>query len=474
MRRSLKIPLLIVGGLVAAILLVTGGFLLGARDDLNSALQGLFPVAGGSSEPGESSALQKEVLDKLDSTYYKAVDDSKLHTAAIDGMVAALDDPYTVYWDPTEYAAFKASSSGSYTGLGMSVEMKGGLVTIVSTFKQSPAALAGIKAGDIVVAVDGDPVDGKTLEMVVKLMKGGAEGTSVKVEIYRPPASALTTTTTLGTVDGSSTTTTTDPAATADTSHLPLGGQKQEYTLVRKNIEIPVTETKILQAGDKKVALIGFFTFSQGSAAALRTAVRQAIALDEVDAIILDLRSNGGGLLDQAVDVASIFIPDGQVIVSTEGLHSPKQVYKASGDAYPNIPLYVLTDPYTASASEIVSGALQDYSRATLVGETTFGKGLVQSIEPLSNGGALKATTAVYLTPKGRDINHQGILPNVTAPDDPATTSVDETVEAALKLIASAAPVPTTTTSSTISSSTTSMPAPSPFATPSTTTSTTG
>ena len=311
--------------------------------------------------------------------------------------------------------------------------------------------------------------------MVVNLMKGGAEGTSVKVEIYRPPASALTTTTTaVGSADGSTTTTTTDPTATADTSHLPLGGQKQEYTLVRKNIEIPVTETKILQAGDKKVALIGFFTFSQGSAAALRTAVRQAIDVDEVDAIILDLRSNGGGLLDQAVDVASIFIPDGQVIVSTEGLHSPKQVYKASGDAYPNIPLYVLTDPYTASASEIVSGALQDYARATLVGETTFGKGLVQSIEPLSNGGALKATTAVYLTPKGRDINHQGILPDVTAPDDPATTSVDETVEATLKLIASAAPVPTTTTSSTISSSTTSMPAPSPFATPSTTTSTTG
>ena len=148
-----------------------------------------------------------------------------------------------------------------------------------------------------------------------------------------------------------------------------------------------MTETKILQAGDKKVALIGFFTFSQGSAAALRTAVKQAIDVDQVNAVILDLRSNGGGLLDQAVDVASIFIPDGEVIVSTEGLHSPKQVYKATGDAYPDIPLYVLTDPYTASASEIVSGALQDYGRATLVGETTFGKGLVQSIEPLSNGG---------------------------------------------------------------------------------------
>ena len=452
MRRSLKIPLLIVGSLIAAVLLVFGGFLLGARDDLSSALQGLFPVVHNSSASDASAGLQQEVLDKLDSTYYKAVDDTTLHTAAIDGMVAALNDPYTVYWDPEEYAAFKESTSGSYTGLGMTVEMKKGLITIVSTFKQSPADLAGIKSGDIILAVDGASVDGKTLDTVVTLMKGGAEGTSVKVEIYRPLASALTTTTTADTVNGgesSTTTSTTDPTAKADTSQLPPGGQKQEYTLVRKNIEIPVTETKILQAGDKKVALIGFFTFSQGSAAALRAAVKQAMDVDQVNAIILDLRSNGGGLLDQAVDVASIFIPEGQLIVSTEGLHSPKQVYKASGDAYPNIPLYVLTDPYTASASEIVSGALQDYARATLVGETTFGKGLVQSIEPLSNGGALKATTAVYLTPKGRDINHQGISPDVVAPDDPATTSVDEAVEAALKLITGATSVPSTTTSTT-------------------------
>jgi carboxyl-terminal processing protease len=473
MRRSLKIPLLIVGGLVAAILLVFGGFLLGARDDLNSALRGLFPAATSSQGADGSAELQQEVLDKLDSSYYKAVDNTKLHTAAIDGMVAALDDPYTVYWDPDEYASFKASSSGSYTGLGMTVELKTGLVTIVSTFKQSPAELAGIKAGDIILAVDGAPIDGKTLDEVVTLMKGGAAGTSVKVQIYRPPVSSLTTTTTTtaGTATSgtsSTTTSTTDPNAKADNSQLPPGGEKLDYTLSRKNIEIPVTETKILQAGDKKVALIGFFTFSQGSGAALRAAVKQAMTVDEVSAVILDLRSNGGGLLDQAVEVASIFIPEGETIVSTEGLHSAKQIYKASGDAYPTIPLYVLTDPYTASASEIVSGALQDYGRAVLVGETTFGKGLVQSIEPLSNGGALKATTAIYLTPKGRDINHQGIAPNLVAPDDPATPGLDETVEATLKLITGAATLPPTTTSSTTSSTTLN-----PASIPSSTTSTT-
>jgi carboxyl-terminal processing protease len=448
MRRSLRIPLLILGCLIAAILLMSGGFLLGARNDLSAALKGLFPVVGTSQSGNESAQLQQEVRDKLDSTYYKAVDHATLDAGAIDGMVASLDDPYTVYWDPEQYAAFKESTSGSYTGLGMTVEMTDGLITIVATFKGSPSDLAGIKAGDIILSVDDLPVDGQTLDAVVAQMKGGAEGSAVKVKIYRPLPIAPTTTTTLaGSSVTESTTTTADAQAKADTTHLPPGGEQKEYSLTRKNIAIPVTETKILQAGNKKVALIGFFTFSQGSATALRSAVKQAMEIDQVEAIILDLRGNGGGLLDQAVDVASIFIPEGQVIVSTEGLHSPKQIYKATGGAHGDIPLYVLTDPYTASASEIVSGALQDYGRATLVGETTFGKGLVQSIEPLSNGGALKATTAVYLTPKDRDINKKGIIPDVTAPDDPTTAGVDETVEEALRLIQGASPATGTSSS---------------------------
>ena len=452
MPRSLKIPLLIVGGLVAAILLVLGGFLLGTRDDLGSALRGLFPVVAGSSASGDSYQLQQEVLDKLDSTYYKAVDDAALHADAIDGMVAGLDDPYTVYWDPTEYASFKESTSGAYTGVGMSVEMKDHLVTVVSTFKGSPAAQAGIRPGDIIMSVGGESVQGLSIDEVVSKIKG-VEGTTVNLELYRP-LPATTTTTVAGEAGAKGETTTTTEPGPADVSQLPPGGETKGYTLTRRTIEIPVTETKIVEAGDKKVAVISFFTFSQGSAAALRSAVKQAVEVEQVDAIVVDLRGNGGGLLNEGVDVASIFIPEGD-IVSTEGLHSPKQVYKATGGAYPDVPLYVLTDPYTASASEIVAGALQDYERATLVGETTFGKGLVQSIEALSNGGALKATTAVYLTPKGRDINKKGIIPDVLAPDDPATTGVDETLQAVLKLIASASTAPSSTTSSTTTSSTT-------------------
>jgi carboxyl-terminal processing protease len=216
---------------------------------------------------------------------------------------------------------------------------------------------------------------------------------------------------------------------------LPTGGVAKDYTLTRRSIIIPTTDTETLDASGKKVALIAFYTFNNEHASdELRSDVEKAIDQDKVDAIILDLRSNGGGLLDSAIEVASIFIDSG-VIVSTEGLHSPEQVYSASGEAYEDVPLYVLTDPYTASASEIVAGALQDYGRATIVGETTFGKGLVQSIEPLSNGGALKVTTAVYLTPKGRDINAKGVSPDIVAPDDPETETVDETVETVLHLI---------------------------------------
>ena len=440
MRNSTKVPLVVLAGLVAAVILVFSGLLIGLQPAVQDTLHNALPASwtGGGSGTADYQ-LQQEVLDKLEENYYKEVDGEALRADAVDGLVAGLDDPYTVYFDPEEYAGFLEQTSGSYSGVGMVVEMKDHLVTIVSTFKGSPADLAGIKSGDIILEVDGVSTDGLNLDEVVGKIKG-AEGTQVTLKLYRPPFAGTTTTIASGsggsteTTDTSTTTTTESLDTTADSSLLPSGGETTEYPLARKTIVIPVTETEILTVADKKVAHIDFFTFSEGSAATLREEVRKAVETDQVDAIILDLRSNGGGLLDEAVDVASIFIPDG-VIVSTEGLHSPEEVLTATGGAYSDVPLYVLTDPYTASASEIVSGALQDDERATLIGETTFGKGLVQIITPLSNGGALKLTTAVYLTPLGRDINKTGIAPDVAAPDDPATTDVDEAVDAALELI---------------------------------------
>jgi carboxyl-terminal processing protease len=447
MRNSAKIPLLVVIGLVAAVLLVSGGVLLGVQPGVRDALRRALPDRlTGAMGVSSDYSLQDEILGKLESTYYKQIDMAALKTDAINGMVAGLDDPYTVYMDPSEYTSFNEHTSGSYSGIGMTVEMSNDrLVTIVAVFKGSPAQEGGIRPGDIIVAVDGVSTEGENLDEVVGRIKG-TEGSVVVLTLYRPAPS--TTTTTVET--GSSTTTTASPGpsgtsgagtsgdTTAAAFHLPPGGSTRDYSLTRNTIAVPVTESEMLTAaGGKRVALISFFTFSQGSAAELRAQVQEAVDTDHVSAIILDLRSNGGGLLTEAVDVASIFIPDG-VVVTTQGLHSPKDVYNATGGAFSLVPLYVLTDGYTASASEIVSGALQDDKRATLVGETTFGKGLVQTIEPLSNGGAVKVTTAVYLTPKGRDINAKGVTPDVVAPDDPNTPNVDETVQAALDLIGSA------------------------------------
>lgn len=436
MPSSLRNALLAIAGVVVAVLLVACGFLLGSNPDARDRLQSIFPQGcAESSSSGIDYELQQEVLRKLDTTYYKDIDPAELEDEAIDGIMAALDDPYTVYMDPEEYASFMEDTSGSYSGVGMVVELKDRLVTIVSTFRDSPAELAGIRSGDIIVSVDGVSTSGLTLDEVVRHIKG-PENTTVMLGVYRVPSSTTTTIADSGDGDAGEEEES-DDSNTADMSQLPEGGETTDYTLTRKTIAIPVTERETLTMGDKTVALIGFFTFSEGSADALRTEVQKAVETDGVDAIILDLRSNGGGLLDEAVDVASIFISEG-TIVSTEGLHSPEQVFSASGDAFSRVPLYVLTDPYTASASEIVSGALQDYDRAVLVGETTFGKGLVQSLEPLSNGGAIKVTTAVYLTPQGRDINETGIEPDIIAPDDPETVDEDEAVETVLELISGA------------------------------------
>jgi carboxyl-terminal processing protease len=431
MSRSVKIVLLVVAGLVAAVLLVSGGVLAGVNPQVRGALAHILPdsLVGSS----EDFALQQEVLQALESHFYKPVDAAAAEEDAIDGMVAGLGDDYTVYWDPEEYASFNQRISGEFSGVGMTVQMKDNLVTVVSIIKSSPAEVAGVLKGDIILAVDGVSTDGQDLAQVVAGIRG-AEGTEVTVTMYRPPTPTTTTAVAASDSEGQDAEEST-AAPTADLSKLPPGGQTRDYTLTRKTLEIPVTDAEMLDVEGEKVALINFYNFYDGSADQLRTAVDRAIKSDRASAIILDLRGNLGGLLQEGVDAASIFIPGGEVVVSVEGLHSPKQVYYAGGDAYADIPLIVLVDEYSASASEIVSGALQDHDRATLVGETTFSKGLVQITVPLSNGGGLHVTTAVYFTPDGRDINDTGIIPDVVAPDDPET-EVDEGLQAAEQLIA--------------------------------------
>lgn len=446
MRTALLAALSVV---VAVALIFVGTLLSAAVPEVDQAAQKVLGNDTVTEGPVDStgsqvdSDLQDEILQKLEATYYKTVDPNTLAVSAIDGMLASLDDPYTVYYTPQEFADLMEETSGSYSGVGMVLMMNDRLPTVVSVFEGSPAAAAGVEAGDVILSVDGATASGRTLDEVVGDIKG-VEGTTVQLELYRPVTPVTTTSTTESQADnsggttGSTTARDTGATLTIDLAELPQGGASKTYTLTRRAIVIPTTKVEIKEDSGKKVAYIILYTFNnQNTSQELRSVVESAMTKDKVDAIVLDLRGNGGGLLDEAVKVASIFIKSG-VIVSTQGLHSTQEELRASGNAVANIPLYILVDKYSASASEIVAGALQDYDRATLVGETTFGKGLVQSIEQLSNGGAVKVTTAIYLTPKGRDINKTGIVPDVVAPDDPATKTVDETLQKALELIAAA------------------------------------
>jgi carboxyl-terminal processing protease len=431
----MKTVLFAILSVVVACSLILAGVLLGMDAGVERAMRQFFGWQSESTTGEVDVDLQDEILQVIESKYYEEIEPGILARGAIDGMLAGLGDPYTVYYDPEEYRAFKEEASGSYSGVGMTVQLSQQLVTVVSVFAGSPAEMAGIQAGDIVLSVDGVSAAGRTLEEVVSDIKG-PEGTRVALEMYRPPV--LTTSTTVpGQSDGGAEDTTdTTEDVTVDLSGLPPRGTTTDYTLTRRSIVIPTTDVEMLDAGGRRVAHITLYTFNNANASQeLRADVEEAIDQGGADAIVLDLRGNGGGLLNAAIEVASIFIDTG-VIVSTEGLHSPEEVLSANGSAVDDVPLYVLTDEFTASASEIVAGALQDYARATLLGETTFGKGLVQSVVELSNEGAVKVTTAVYFTPKGRDINEKGISPDIVAPDDPATQEVDETMEKTLELIA--------------------------------------
>ncbi len=418
MARLLKSTIVVVVVWALLALLVAAGVVLGSHAVSRNVLRTALPasVAEVLLGPEDPFPLQEEVLDQLRSSFYRPIEADELIDDSIKGMLSGLEDDYTNYLDPEQYEGFKERTDGSYSGVGMTVEMLNGYVTVVSTFKGTPAAKAGLGSGDIILAVDGVDTEGQDLDEVVSRIKG-EEGTEVTLKVYHVPPGSRSTAE--------------EPGAEP---HLPEGGTAEELVLVRRSIVVPVLESEIRTSGGRKIAYIRFFSFSEDSAQRLRDAVKEAVETGGAGAIILDLRQNGGGLLNEAVDVASIFVPEG-VIVTTEGLHSPRQEYEARGGAIStDVPLFVLVDGFSASASEIVAGAVKDTGRGTLVGETTFGKGLVQTILSLSDGSALKVTTAVYFTPAGGDINNQGIAPDVVAPDDPVTEDVDETLEKALSL----------------------------------------
>jgi carboxyl-terminal processing protease len=372
----LRFPKIIPGAAAGAALFMLG-ILSGHAQD----------VPHGSSTPSVETARQLEllgkVLDIVRSDYVDKTDDGKLLTSAVNGILGALD-PHSSYMDAKSYREMRESTSGQFGGLGMQVSMEDGLLKVVSPIDDTPAAKAGILAGDVITRVDDTPIKGLTVSEAVDKMRG-APGTEVRLEIMRKDQVA------------------------------PLN-----LTLTRQIIKVSAVRQQV-DGGD--VGYVRLTQFSSRAADELKHAIETLTAKippDQLKGYILDLRNNPGGLLDQAVRVAGAFLTGGE-IVTIRG-RDPDQIHHfkaAPGDLIDGKPLIVLINGGSASASEVVAGALQDQKRATIIGSRTFGKASVQTIIPLGQGnGALRLTTARYFTPSGRSIQAQGIAPDIEVLQD--------------------------------------------------------
>ena len=382
--------------IAAALLLLLAGIWLGGHPSwIPSSIRSAFVDDSG-------GRLVSEELNLISRDYYRPVNRNQLLNKGMAAMVASLDDPYSHYYDPSMYRSFLDQSNPHLSGIGIDVLPDPRGLRVVDVFPRSPAARAGLGHGDLIIAVGGTSLRGRSPDYASSLIKGRA-GTDVVLTVLH-------------------------------------GGRSEVISIVRANLVVPVASGQIVTYKGVKIGDLGLTAFTAGSGAELRGYVNRVLR-QGARALILDLRENGGGLLDEGVNVASIFIPDGTV-VSTAGRNQPRQVYLAKGGAIStSIPLVVLVDRYTASAAEIVTGALQDRGRAKVVGTHTYGKGVFQEIQPMANGGALDITVGEYYTPSGRNLGGggvrqgAGIAPNVYALDNPRAPG-DQALTVAERVVA--------------------------------------
>ncbi|MEZ5123898.1 MAG: S41 family peptidase [Solirubrobacterales bacterium] len=395
MRRS---PLLVIlPALVGLVLLALGIWLGGHPDRLPDPIRDALV--------GDHQAqVFDEALDDVAGKYYREVPESELTDDAIAGMVAKLKDRYSHYFTPEDYQKYLHSSNAQFVGVGIEVTEHDRGLRVVHVYDGSPAQHAGIKPGDLIVAAGGHDLAGLSSKASSARIRG-PEGTDVKLVIVRD-------------------------------------GQRLTRDVRRGVVSVPVVASRMRRTADgTKVAQVALSTFSRGAHGELRQEIDKRLK-QGAKGILLDLRHNGGGLLDEARLVASIFIPEGK-IVTIRGRNQPTKTLDAVGGAISDkIPVAVLVDGDTASAAEIVSGAIQDHHRGEIVGTHTYGKGVFQEVMRLSNGGALDLTVGEYFLPSGRNLGGggvkrgAGISPDVTAPDNPKTTKRDETVDAGVKVLA--------------------------------------
>jgi len=345
----------------------------------------------GADLPWQDARMLATVLERVKHDYVNPVDDHQLLQAAIRGMVASLD-PYSAYLDSDEYDEVKISSSGRYSGVGIELSIEDEQVVVIAPFDGSPAALAGIRSGDVIVTIDGIPVNTSTLADTIGRMRG-EEGSSVKIGVMR---------------EGNP--------------------EPMLFTLKRSRVDLHSVSAEMLEAGYGYVRISQFSeTTGDDLIGALKTLRKRNGA--PLKGLVLDMRDNPGGVLEAAVSVADTFLDSG-VIVTAKG-RTPDSKFEMDatpGDALNGAPMVVLVNGGSASAAEIVAGALKDQHRAKLMGRTTFGKGSVQTIIPLSDDRAVKLTTSLYYTPSGVSINHRGIAPDIELERDakpPAAAPAD-------------------------------------------------
>jgi carboxyl-terminal processing protease len=326
----------VLAALSALVALVAGLWLGGHPKDLPGPVRDAFVQ--------EDRALRAELIDSIEGNFYKPVDEKKLDDASLKGIVESLDDPYSHYLTPNEARQFDEDVSGHFEGVGMNVEQDRRGLRVLRVFDRSPAKGAGIRRGDFILAVNGHSIAGVNSEIATNRIKGPA-GTSVELRVFTP-------------------------------------GEDRDRTVKveRERIEVPVARGRLVERDGHRLGVVELFAFSDGAHALLSQQIKELRARG-AEAIVLDLRGNPGGLLLEAVAVSSLFIEDGE-IVSVRGRHRAERTHTAQGDATlpEGVPVVTLVDGGSASASEIVTGALRDRGRAKVVGTRTFGKGLVQEV----------------------------------------------------------------------------------------------
>lgn len=323
---------------------------------------------------GATFDLFWEVWELIQRDYYGDLpDEDEMTYGAIRGALNTLGDPFTAFIDPETAQINREDDSGSFEGIGAYVTMRNGPLEIVSTFKDQPAEKAGLRRGDIILEVDGVSIENMSIYEAISLIRGPA-GTSVLLKVFRE------------------------------------GEEPFEIEIVRASIQIPVVESEVLE---ENIAYATLLDFSTDASVKLANAIEELLAQNP-DGLILDLRGNPGGWLHEAVLTAGLFLPKEELVLIERFKDGTEHPYETSENPVaPNVPLVVLVDPGSASASEIVAGALQDHGRAVLIGEKTFGKGSVQWPHELSNGAELRVTVARWFTPNDRAIHGEGLIPDI-------------------------------------------------------------